>query len=793
MADNLRETTSYWNWRLGWTVNLTYTDLFNVTPVDVPYQNIGRIKSFFLETRWAYKENYMTRIAPLTIDNEEEDDYHISDVKLIWDKDCKEENGKLWCCYINEKHTYKKILYYDVKDWQLQIKDFPHARIYKYPIDKCTDEKLHVIDYVVDEITRADTDLHFYQENIVDNGVTTQGLLGIEELDKDWWFDSIRSSNKIKSIYDYMTEYGISVWDYVLVHWADHLEDSGSCGQVRQILWVTEDRKNFIMSSSWLGLKTPEENTSSRKGFWIQISFYKRWDEAITFASQNGLHLVSESTDSTSNYTVKTLCDYWISSVERETVDMEVYNNRVAVLYSTWYVVYGLTWYNLFYFTTDNTNYVGKDKIGLTSRRNILLVMWKKRIDVGIWNADTNSLQIYTQTTNVGIHNKNCYWEYEWSICFISSENVPRLLSIKIANTAGNQMLEYEEISWYLRNKLDKIRDDEDTYLSTNDNDIRVYIVGRTMLHSTYKDMTRIYFYDKEHQIWYEHQVYSIIRWNYKNFYYGSGIIVYRKYDESGDIDTEDIWYRFCPADVCWSTRAQAHYPKIVSKINWYITENEYENGQVTSDWWPLDLFRIIKPKNINLVLGTWLYTDNTKLKITNYRGWYATEQVIDNWETNKWIKMINRVSMSSEPESTECIDDDVSDASKYVDNCDSWVTLGDVEWQRLVELGTQQRDNWLQRIRVNDVNLCVDRWRYNYSNVYPLHINLNEVQKPSELVKVEIVAEEWDSFSFGWAIMELSVYPLDYVWADNEYTLDFDEDCPKKMLKPTKGCFRTK
>ena len=130
------------------------------------------------------------------------------------------------------------------------------------------------------------------------------------------------------------------------------------------------------------------------------------------------------------------MCGYGISMSDEKRViaDMEVYNNRLCVLLSNWYIWYWMDWYNLFYLTTDNLNYVGKDKLGLISRRDILLIFWKNKIDVWSWDENNNSLVIYTQTKVIWVHNKYSFWEYEGSICFISSEAEPRLLAITINN-----------------------------------------------------------------------------------------------------------------------------------------------------------------------------------------------------------------------------------------------------------------------------------------------------------------------------------------------------------------------
>lgn len=820
MPDNLSETSSYWNGRFGNTVNLNYTELFNVDPVDVPYNNIGRVNSYFLQTRGAYIEDRVSRVYANVwkktgvVDDTNTEDFHIVDAKIIYDEDCEKKTGKIWLSYINTNKTKKAITFLPIENWQILRKEewirivwwWPRVRY--YPTDKCCDNRLHIIDYVKNELVDNVWEMvwvHFYEENKKVDWVVVEWFLWIEELDKDWVI--YYNGKEINTMSWYLLESWIKEWDYVMVHSSDWEYDSWSCGQVRQILWVDESNTKIIVSSPRLWMRDIEENKSSRKWFGVEIKFFRDWWETICYSTLKGINIVSER----NSYVVSEwydrdwgqihICDYWLSLSDEKIVvsDMEVYNNRLCILYSNGYIQYWLDWYNLLFLTTDNLNYVGKDKLGLISWRDVLLVLWKSKIDVGAWDQNNDSLVIYTQTKVIGVHNKYSFWEYEGSICIISSEEKPRLLAAQIVNnTWVNNMLQFEDIGWYIQSRLDKLRDEDEVYVSTMNNDLRIYINicnAPNLCH--HPNSTRILFFNKKFQIRHEHLTHSIIHWNIENIYYWSWLIYYQRFEDNWDLKTQDNYYLEKSWSTFWTTEET---DSIKSHIMRYINENEYNNWQVDANGWPIDLFRIIKMKSMNILLWYWLYSKHTKIKITNYRFWLGSTLVIDNLYKNKGIEWISKLANGIAPDDIKypedkervmCMYDDVSDNEAMDETCDNKLTLSDVEREKMLWYWTWVEEWDYDRIRLNDVGLCVNRWRYLYSNVYPLHINVNETQKPSEMIKIELSSEDWDFFSFGWAIVELNVYPLDYTGADNEYGLDFDEDCPKRFIRDTWGCFR--
>lgn len=807
MADNLSETSSYWNGRFGETINLNYAELFNVDPVDVPYSNIGRVKSYFLQTRGAYVEDLFTRAIANFLDNPKHKDFTIADAKIIRDEDCYQKDWKIWVSYVDTNKTTKKITCFRIEDNQIIRDQNQMYRIREYPIDECTDNRLHKIDYVKHEINNEIWQIEFYQENVTVDWGSTQWYIGSKVLDEYKYvsyIDEHWNRHDIRTMSDFMNISWIQEWDYILVNSSDDKEDSGSCWQVRQILWTDPTGMKIWVSSQWLWLKLPEEWETSIKWYGIKISFYHDWWETIVFASLRWLHVVSETWLDDTNWYAVTMCGYGISMSDEKRViaDMEVYNNRLCVLLSNWYIWYWMDWYNLFYLTTDNLNYVGKDKLGLISRRDILLIFWKNKIDVWSWDENNNSLVIYTQTKVIWVHNKYSFWEYEGSICFISSEAEPRLLAITINNKVSvHDMLTFEDIGWYIQTRLNKIRDTDEIFLSTMWNDLKIYVnccSAPNLCH--YNNCTRIFMFNKRFQVWYEHFTHSIIHWNIENIYYGTWLIYNTKYKENWDIFTTDVYYTPDSDDENRFNCIERE-ELIKTSIVWYINENEYNNWQVDANGWPIDLFRIIKMKSLNLLLWYWIYSDNTKLTITNYRFWLWSELVIDNIWKNKGVDSLSRLANGKAPdeiiteedkEKVACMYDDVSDNEVMEETCDNKLTLSDVERQKMLWYQNMSARSWaMQIVKLNDVWLCVNRWRYTYSNVYPLHINVNETQKPSELIKVALTSEWGDSLSFGWAIVELNVYPLDYVGTDNEYGLTFDEDCPKRFKRDTWWCFK--
>ena len=788
--DNLSQTSSYWNWRFWPAINTIYAELFNVSPVEVPYSNLWRPTSYFLETRWSYREVRETRDwIWYSADNKL--DYFITDCKLIYDDMCDETTWKLYVSYTNRLKTDKIIGYYKYKNWQLY--DFQSRDFIDSSTTACNNDKLTVVNYVRDEIVTPKCvgaygweELKFYEENQIVDNVTMQWFLWLEQFDDSKTIT--HNDHEIKNFYDFMTYTWVEVWSYVFVHGSWNQEWDGACGQVRQIIGIDELGLKLKLSSAWLWLKDVWYWETTIRWKNIEVTFFKDWWETIFFADATWLKLLSEWEDRRLH--AITICDYWVSMwAERFVVDTNIYDNIPVVLYSNWYIAYGRDWYNKFFFSTDQTNYVGKDKIWLTSWRWVMLVFGKRSIDVWVWD-DNRKIIIYTQSNVVWIHNKWCYWEYEWSIVFLSSEQRIRLLSIQIKATTWHNMLEYEDIGWYIQSRLDKVREWDDLYLDTYDNELKIFQQTKTVLDNFYNDCTRIYFYNKKWKVWYEHLTYSLLRGNYKNFYYGSWIVVYTKYLENGDIATEDEFYtKDSSIDSAW--KYAQRWEDIPTKISWYVNENEYGNWQQASDWSNLDLLRIIKPKSMNVLLWAWLYWPNFKINITNYRFWYWTVlELKDIYKKNKRFEDINYISWWSEPEPTECIEADVSDDRVFTESCESKFSLSDVERQPFIwQNQTTPYERWRDKIKVNDIGICVDWWKFKYSWCYPIYINFNETQSPSELVKVEIVGVG-DSISFWWAIMELNTFPLDYKGTDWEYTLNFEDDCPKKFLHKPNNCF---
>lgn len=788
MSDNLSQQTSYWNGRFWPAINTIYSKLYNVTPIDVPYSNIGRVSSYFLETRWAYRELIVPRRAANIW---EEDDFFITDVKIIYDDECDKTTWGCYCSYTNKWKTKRKIIKYDYANWQVDWNN--PSRTLEMPTNACNNDKLNSINYVKNRLP-IPYNLHFYEENTTKDWVVVEWYLWLEEFDNQTWFDIELSDWTEKHISDFnewITYSHLSLWSYVFVNSSENWENDWACWQVRQILSVEESWRKLLLSSPRLWMKEIEEHEYSRKWYNIDISLWKDWGETLFVADATWLKLLYEWYDWDDDRYIwwLTICDYWYSIwVERYVVDTDVWDNRPVILYSNWYIVYWDEWYNKFFFTTDNANYVGKEKIGIASWKSVLLIFGKRNIDVWVFWENWHII-IYTQTNNVWLHNKHCYWEYEWSMCFISSELKPRLLAIKIVQKTWNYMLEYEDIGGYIQKDLNMIRDDDIVRIDTMDNELRIFIQTKTVINNYLNDCTRIYLYNKRFQVWYEHFTYSIINGCFKNFFYGSWIIVYTKYLDSWDIPTEDLYYakRYNSEDPFGLAQER---PLIESSIEWYINENEYSNWQQAADWGNLDLFRCIKPKSMNILLWYGRYSKNTKIHIVNYKFWFGSELVIDGLYKNKWVENISHIANWDKPEIDECMDADLSDDRTYLESCENSTTLSDVEDQPYVWQSSNGYEQANNRIRLNDNWICVDWWRYNYSWVYPIYINFNETQSPSELVKIEITTEAWDSIAFGWAIVELEVMPYDYKGADWEYTIPFDEDCPKRWIRKPKNCF---
>ena len=123
----------------------------------MPYNNIGRVKSFFLETRPAYVEDRISRIYANVLDSRHED-FTLTDAKIIWDEDCYHKNGRMRLSYINVNKNRKKITYFDIENEQIVYRDPYHnrQRVKEYPVDLCCDNRIHTVDYVKNYIKTQD-------------------------------------------------------------------------------------------------------------------------------------------------------------------------------------------------------------------------------------------------------------------------------------------------------------------------------------------------------------------------------------------------------------------------------------------------------------------------------------------------------------------------------------------------------------------------------------------------------------------------------------------------------------
>ena len=232
-----------WNWKLSWAVDLLYYDKVNVDVTNPPYSRRDRNSSFFLKTRKWYRcdgwiLDFLRKWATWTPWTSNED-WKITDVKIVWDDDCKKQNWNIYYFCEWVASWTKQILIRKIIDWCLEETQRP-ASSYIKTIDRnwkrwclCSADKLFTTQYV-----RWDK-VPFYYEYAEDETWDTSNTW-IQINRKEGWVMRWYMSDQwlIDDLFEYKN---IEAWDYLVVYSSDNDKNSWFCWQVRTILWVNSD------------------------------------------------------------------------------------------------------------------------------------------------------------------------------------------------------------------------------------------------------------------------------------------------------------------------------------------------------------------------------------------------------------------------------------------------------------------------------------------------------------------------------------------------------------------------
>ena len=766
------KTDFYWNGALAGTINNLYYDLINVDVCHVPYATSHRNSSFFLKTRLAYS------IAKVWSNSNDTANFEVTDLKILWNESCDNTSGNVyamwrnwnikaifaapiratswtvaWCVWPFTRCTQEDIVEdSDCADWKLFVTDFVLGN--KYEKDETIwsdDQVLELIPWSpATEATWLNTGIQINQFT----GWTTTGLFSDE--------------NVLNGYAKFKDGAATAVWNYLLVYQSRNLDWDGFAWQVRMITWIDNEGR-LVLDSPWLWFRVPTSAELSELKAWEkkEVSwggvayaiFTERW-EVIGFSHNKNVEIMYWPWDCRHMTVYDQTNGHW--SAKWQILSTVAANNKIFVLTKNGYIHYNKdTWgYNKFFINDDM--FAGEDKTSLVAYRDMILAFWRNHIALWVPDEQNNYWTMYNQSATIWTRSRYSYWEYNWDIIFVSNDK--RLLALWVAST-WRYGLTFKEGEWFerLNWKLSMLRPWDEVFVWDDNNNLRILCnvssdpfeaSGRhaDMSTSSAPSSTHIYKFDTLFQVWTEdHISWHLIKWAAEGVYYWEEWIYVR---DDKDVD-------------CWDTA-------FTTKISAFMVENE-NNGL---DNHPL-LFQLIKLNRLITTLGPGVYTNTSKIKITNYSKWigYTYEFPVDG-DWNLWLWLMTNYYLEEalddeQKEKLDCAISSIQDSlRKYQPNCSEW----EVMRQYVVQNAPRCED--YDELLTESHWVCINDKIYELAPTMPLTTSLGGNQDYSTQIKIELIGGQWDIITFWWWLAELYLAPLFQKWPDWEYQLQPNTDC---------------
>ena len=750
MAAKQDKTDFRWNGKLAWDVNAVYYDLINVDPVHVPYARTHRNYSFFLKTRlwYAILEDYYDLFTKHM--NVDPDKWRATDVKIIWDWNCKREKGTVYIMVINSANTKKRIIRGKIEWWCYVKNSFWWNRLYldEYSIRWCWDEKFFVTTYAKWEPVEAWVSIN--------NNKWIQINLRNWSLE-NWYFshESVEAETE-----EFSSE--IREWDYIVITGSTNTPESWFCWQMRMVTWKDDNWRLMVdVPWSWFAIGDEER-------WWLNFQIYRDTWEVIWFTARDWVHIIPDDDWNA----VLTMCDIWHSySWDTNIIWTAVNNSKFFFLTDNWWIHYSnYPWvYNQFFINEDM--YAWVDKTSIVSFRDFIIAFWKRNISVWAPDEAWTYYFMYPQSSTIWLKSRRAYWEYNWWMVIVSNDN--RLLALKIANNIWRYMLEFEDIWEWTRinSKLSWMLETDECFIANDNNELRILVNTKGNPFEDQKNsQTHIYKFNTLFQVWTEDHLENILmQWKEEWLWIWTWWVYIRK------------WYQ----DIPWWN--QLPNINVTARINAYLIENEGIFKNTSWVIWPT-LFTVAKLNRMILTLWYWRYSNWddtisskptwTQIKITSYRQWLWIVQEINSIESNDWVRMISRSYEKEalewkDAEKKECLIESIPDSLKrYVTDCPN----SEHYIQDLVK--DSPWCTWEKELMRQDHNVCINDSLYELAPHMPLVLQVWEQQDYSSQIKIEVISTWWDILNFGWIFAELFIAPTALTWADWEYQIKIDSSC---------------
>lgn len=761
------KTDFYWNGVLSGAINNLYYDLINVDVVRVPYVTDNRNSSFFLQTRRSYTTSKEWTDFP----TESHRGWDVIDVEYLWENKCDESTWTVYALLTDKARTKIRIHKAPIIDWCTG--DFNRNRTnWKiFDIKGCWAFKFFVTDYVkweyllpwdIKETIEGKTpsgDSYWIQINRYEWGTTV------------WYF----SDSNVEAGTEKFVPEGTSedeavkwyrIWQYILVYESGQWGDDGFAWQVRMITWIKNWR--LMVNAPWQWFKTLSWEAWEREVKWLNVQYkiFSEWWDVIWFTDGRKIYIDAQTAESDNSIT-EVYDQAGLTSTK--IISVASASDKLFVLTDNWYVHYSnYSWYDKLFIQDDM--YAWIDKTSIASYRDMIIAFWREHIWVGIPDSNNKFFTLYNQTQTIWLWSRYSYGEYNWDMLFVSNDK--RLLALSVANNASKYMLEYQDVWEFINSKFSTLSYWDEVFIWNAERWLRIFL---QTVNAPYVDvdadwrakakspkqniMTRIFKYDTLFKVWTEDLVtWILLQWVKRGIYFWENWLYQRS-----------RWYK----DTRWDINQ--HDYEFHTHISAYLIENE--NNWLDNH--PL-LFNLAKLNRLITTLWPWVYSHDSKLRITSYSKWiWSVYEFSIDWDNNKWIWLIT-TKYSGEKFSEEdewdikCMLSTLQDSQKeYQPKCTEEY-LAEVQ-------DLKQSSPWCEsyeELLTLDRWVCIDDSLFQLAPTMPLTTSLWENQNYSTQIKIELIWWVGDIITFGGWLWELYVAPLFTTGPDWEYQLQPNTDC---------------
>lgn len=706
------------NWKLAWKPNILYHKIINNDIVKSAYSDKKQATNFALNKRLAYKN---------VLANPDYIGWQFTDCTSVMRWKCEDEWRDIYRYAIDPSWESAQIFKsYRWIDWEENCISVP---LFDTPICRCKCQANNFIKLLWPTwARRLLSNSQLYSSTGVQKNVPTS----IWSFQWRFYDDSFSTRN-------FWT--AVQTWDYIYAYCSSNSDWSWFAWQIRKIVWFDWSTNEILTDVAW----TLDANQLE----WDEITYsiFSDWWEIIVYPICSWL--MSLHPDG-SWYTILPVCNAE-TNPDNCIWSLQEHDWSIHYLDDKWWNRYWWIWYDIFYFSDNQIVSTPATTIWTVSFRDHLVYFWYDFI----WaifrstfynNADYQSLKL---SDNFWIRSRYSYLVDDNSFLMVTSWK--RLKSISVIQSWWEPQIKIDDVTDFFNGDLDKLNKWDEVYMSKVWSEIRIHIVWRELDDwdkITWR-RTKMLILDTEYWLYHIHTVCcaEITRycwWKYLWWWI---------YDRCW---YQDCWY----PNEYWITTWMSRYDQIIACFIW--------DNQNNNLW-----FDLFNPKKISytktMLWPSILTNDNTSLTYTQYRNWYKSKYILNEFENIKWVSDWNKVFAWEVIEPDECIIDDLLDCQNIDNECKYWML--DTRWPDRCNC------EW-EIMPQDDYCVCYNNKWYFLSNVYP--VESKRESKRCDLIEIEWRSSMWDRMNFNGFVSRVSIGQItDDIYDDN--TLENEDCCVKK------------